>query len=145
MSFFDELTSARNITDEYRFDCNNKVIFAAGVRLQLAILAAMTANLRAELPKRKAKPKLYDGLTREEIENLFMKQEQCGYSDKIGTIKMARERTGLGLFEAKKLVENWMYGNYGIMSGKLPGTAEHFFLKYKRNSPQPLNEPAYNS
>lgn len=130
MSFFDELTAARNITDEYRYDCNNKVIFAAGVRLQLAILAAMTTNLRSELPKRKAKPKLSDGLTAEECE---LASQRNG---KIPAIKAVRGRHGftklpdgtlknnLGMKEAKELVENWMFKHLGFTSWPYTPPAE---------------------
>jgi ribosomal protein L7/L12 len=111
-SHLKNLTAATKITSEYDHDT---ATYTAAVRLQLAILAAMSRSLRLALPKRK--PKLIDGLTPEEAK---LASDRNG---KIPAIKLVRERRRkynpdgtFGLKEAKDLVEDWMEKHLGFRS-----------------------------
>jgi hypothetical protein len=100
-------------------------------RLQLSLLAEASKQVRDTLPKRAPrKPKnvkvknaciwdsvkVIDGLTQDEIAHLRTYRVSLWGSDEgrneycelIPAIKAVRERTGLGLKEAKDLVEDYM-------------------------------------
>ena len=87
---------------------NDVRVTCAALRLQLALLAEMTATIRGKLPKHKQKG-LTDGLTSEEATMAYD-------GNKIPAIKEVRERTNCGLREAKELVEAYTLKHYGWTS-----------------------------
>lgn len=154
------LATAGEIAADYRD--TNPTIHRLAVQLQLALLAAMTADLRKELPKRVSKPKLYDGLTEDEVRALFKYNSSLNASSgKIEAIKLIRQRKGrytnqdgtaidsnhpeyYDLRQAKDDVENWMYRNFKTTVCPLPGTADDFFHNYVRGNKSSVNASSFD-
>jgi hypothetical protein len=85
-------------------------------RLQLSLLAEASKQVRNTLPRKPKNVKVIDGLMPNEIAYLRTYRVSLWGSDEgrneycelIPAIKAVRERTGLGLKEAKDLVEDYM-------------------------------------
>jgi hypothetical protein len=85
-------------------------------RLQLSLLVEASKQVRNTLPRKPKNVKVIDGLMPNEIAYLRTYRVSLWGSDEgrneycelIPAIKAVRERTGLGLKEAKDLVEDYM-------------------------------------
>jgi ribosomal protein L7/L12 len=85
----------------------NPTVLAATQKLQTALLTVALGMVKP--PRKVSKKKNPDGLFQDEI-NLLRDEN----GKKIPAIKKIRERTGLGLKEAKDMAERWMSINLGF-------------------------------
>ena len=104
MNLYNELNQVRYI-DNLRFKTTNAEVGNAATLLELALLRVMVKAMEKEANPDKTEL----NLTEAEIATLDKNR------DKIKCIKMVRERTGMGLIEAKNIVENYMMKKWGYM------------------------------